>query len=141
MPTIRRSAVLRGAATALASTALAACGAQGSPSSQPVATVAPAKPAVRATTLLLQNDWTSGDRLKIIEAWVARANKVYPHIKTDLAANADTQEKIIASFAADQQGDLVMVDQHLIPVFGPKNVLEDITSTMATLKFDFKVHF
>lgn len=137
MPTIRRSAILRGAATALASTALAACGAQGSPSSQPVSTVAPAKPTVRATTLLLQNDWTSGDRLKIIEAWVARANKVYPHIKTDLAANADTQEKIIASFAADQQGDLVMVDQHLIPVFGPKAVLEDITSTMATLKFDF----
>ncbi|MBI3971607.1 MAG: hypothetical protein HY332_10000 [Chloroflexi bacterium] len=27
----------------------------------------------------------------------------------------------------------MMVDQHLIPVFGPKNVLEDISSTMASL--------
>jgi multiple sugar transport system substrate-binding protein len=133
----RRSAILRSAATALASTALAACGAQGSPSGQAVATTAPAAPAKRPTTLLLNNDWTSGDRLKIIEAWVARANRVYPHIKTDLAANADTQEKIIAQFAADQQGDLVMVDQHLVPVFGPKGVLEDISSTMASLKFDF----
>src|SRR5687768_11698596 len=132
---LSRAHLLRGAATAVATTALAACGAQGSP--QAVATQAPAAAAKRPTTLLLQNDWTSGDRLKIIEAWVARANRVYPHIKTDLAANADTQEKIIASFAADQQGDLVMVDQHLIPVFGPKNVLEDISSTMATLKFDF----
>jgi len=136
MSAIRRSAVLRGAATALAATALAACGAQGS-SSQPVATVAPAAPAKRPATLLLSNDWTSPDRRKIIEAWVARANRVYPHIKTDLADNADTQEKIIAQFAADQQGDLVMVDQHLIPVLGPKNVLEDISSTMATLRFDF----
>lgn len=92
---------------------------------------------MRAASLLLSNDWTAGDRLKIIEAWVARANKVYPHIKTDLSANADTQEKIIAQFAADQQGDLVMVDQHLIPVLGPKGVLEDISSTMATLRFDF----
>src|SRR5688500_15361676 len=111
MSAIRRSAVLRGAATALATTALAACGAQGSPSSQPAATRAPAAPAPRPTTLLLNNDWVATDRVKIIEAWVARANRVYPHIKTDLAANADTQEKIIAQFAADQQGDLVMVDQ------------------------------
>ena len=138
---IRRTAVLRGAATALASTALAACGAQGSPSSQPQATQAPAAPTRRATTLLLSNDWTTPDRRKIIEAWVARANRVYPNIKTDLQDNADTQEKIIAQFAADQQGDLVMVDQHLIPVMGPKNVLEDISGTMATLKFDFNSVF
>ena len=136
MPTIRRSAVLRGAATALASTALAACGAQGSPSSQPVATVAPAKPAVRATTLLLQNDWTSGDRLKIIEAWVARANKVYPHIKTELRDNAASQDKTIALFATGDEGDLYQLDQHVVPVFGPKGVLQDIASTLAALKFD-----
>src|SRR5688500_7506401 len=90
---LRRAPLLRGAATAVATTALAACGAQGSP--QAVATQAPAAAAKRPTALLLQNDWTSGDRLKIIEAWVARANRVYPHIKTDLAANADTQEKKI----------------------------------------------
>jgi multiple sugar transport system substrate-binding protein len=133
--------LLRGAGAALASTVLAACGAQGTSTNQAAATQAPSAPANRPTTLLLSNDWVSTDRLKIIEAWVARANRVYPHIKTDLVANADTQEKIIAQFAADQQGDLVMVDQHLIPVFGPKNVLEDITGTMATLKFDFNSVF
>ena len=30
-----------------------------------------------------------------------------PQIKTEAGDNADTQEKIIAQFAADQQGDLV----------------------------------
>jgi ABC-type glycerol-3-phosphate transport system substrate-binding protein len=92
-------------------------------------------------TLIVSNDWTQGDRLKIVQAWLARANQVYPHIKTELHDNADSQEKIIAQFAADQQGDLVQVDQHLIPVFGPKNVLEDISPTLATLKFDLNTIF
>ena len=140
MAGISRSRLLRGSAVSLTAGILAACGASantGGSTTQPASTVAPAPPANRPTSLLLSNDWTAGDRLQIIQAWVARASKVYPSFKLDLANNADTQEKIIAQFAADQQGDLVMVDQHLIPVFGPKNVLEDITGTMATLKFDF----
>lgn len=150
MAQISRAQLLRGAGAALAGslagTVLAACGAQGTttPQSSGVnqgGTQGPAAPAKRPTTLLLGNDWTGGDRRKIIDAWLARANQVHPHIKTDLADNADTQEKIIAQFAADQQGDLVMVDQHLIPVFGPKNVLEDISSTMASQKFDFNSIF
>lgn len=144
MPRVSRSAFLRrGGAASLAAGVLAACGGPGSgtASSPSGATSAPAAPAKRPTSLLLGNDWTAGDRRKIVDAWIARANQVYPHIKTDLADNADTQEKIIAQFAADQQGDLVMVDQHLIPVFGPKNVLEDISSTMASLKFDINSIF
>jgi ABC-type glycerol-3-phosphate transport system substrate-binding protein len=35
----------------------------------------------------------------------------------------------------------VQVDQHLIPVFGPKNVLEDISPTLAALKFDLSSIF
>jgi multiple sugar transport system substrate-binding protein len=138
-----RSQFLRTAASSLAGGTLIACGGPASPgaTTQAAATSGPAAPARRETTLILSNDWTSPDRLKIIQAWVARANRVYPHIKTDLVDNADTQEKIIAQFAADQQGDLVMVDQHLVPVFGPKNVLEDISSTMATLRFDFNSIF
>ena len=31
-----------------------------------------------------------------------------------------------------RQGDLYQMDQHLIPVFGPKNVLFDISSTLAS---------
>lgn len=34
-----------------------------------------------------------------------------------------------------------MVDQHLVPVLGPKGVLEDISSSMATLKFDLNSVF
>ena len=39
-------------------------------------------------------------------------------------------------FAADQQGDLVQLDQHLVPVFGPKGALQEIGPTLAALKFD-----
>lgn|GEM_PF-1644277 len=138
MSRMSRSQFFRSGVASMAYGTLIACGgAAPGASTQAVATNAPAASVKRPTTLLLSNDWTSPDRRKIIEAWVARANRVYPHIKTDLADNADTQEKIIAQFAAEQQGDLVMVDQHLIPVLGPKNLMEDISSTMATLKFDF----
>jgi multiple sugar transport system substrate-binding protein len=156
MARVTRSVFLHGGAASFGAAVLAACGAPGAGSTgtsgsaasgstgttaQGASTSAPASPAKRPTTLLLGNDWTAGDRRKIIDAWLARANQVYPHIKTDLADNADTQEKIIAQFAADLQGDLVMVDQHLVPVFGPKNVLEDISSTVASLKFDFNSIF
>jgi ABC-type glycerol-3-phosphate transport system substrate-binding protein len=98
-------------------------------------------PAPRTTTIIVSNDWTQGDRLKVVQSWLARANRVHPNIKTELYANADTQEKIIAQFAADQQGDLVQVDQHMIPVFGPKGLLEDITPTLNALKFDLSSIF
>ncbi len=65
----------------------------------------------------------------------------YPHIKTDLRQTADTQEKTIAMFASDQQGDLVQLDQHMVPVFGPKGVLQDIGPSLASMKFDVtKLH-
>ena len=134
---VTRARVLRGAPAALGAVLLSACGASATGGGTQAGAGASPSPAARPTSLLLSNDWTSPDRRAIIEAWVARANRVYPHIKTELVDNADTQEKIIAQFAADQQGDLVMVDQHLVPVFGPKGVLEDISSTMAALKFDF----
>ena len=87
-------------------------------------------------TVTIDNNWTSGDRLKVVQAWLARANQVFPHIKTELRENAATQEKSIASFAADQQGDLVQLDTYLLPVFAPKGVLQEIAPTLASLKFD-----
>jgi multiple sugar transport system substrate-binding protein len=90
----------------------------------------------RPVTLNVDNDWTQGDRLTVVRAWLDRANKVYPHIKTELRENADTQEKTIALFAADQQGDLVQLDQHLVPVFGPKGALHNIGPILAAQKFD-----
>ena len=134
---VTRARVLRGAPAALGAGLLSACGANATGGGTQAGAGATPSPAARPTSLLLSNDWTSPDRRAIIEAWVARANRIHPQIKTELVDNADTQEKIIAQFAADQQGDLVMVDQHLVPVFGPKGVLEDISSTMAALKFDF----
>lgn len=142
MSRVTRARMLRVGLGAGVGGTLIACGAPATEgTTRAAATNAPAAPARRETTLMLGNDWTSPDRRKIIEAWVARANRVYPHIKTDLADNADTQEKLISQFAADQQGDLVMVDQHLVPVLGPKGVLEDISSSMATLKFDLNSVF
>ena len=35
-------------------------------------------------------------------------------------------------------GDLYQLDQHMVPVYGPKGVLQDISSTLAALKFDVK---
>lgn len=135
-----RSQIVRTGGGLLAASVLAACGQTaekpGAAPAAPVSTQAPATPAPRNVTIAIDNDWTQGDRLTVVNAWVARANKVYPNIKTELRANADTQEKTIAAFAADQQGDLVQLDQHMIPVFGPKGALADIGSTLATLKFD-----
>src|SRR6266542_3379579 len=133
-----RSRLLRTGALALAGGAggvATACGAAATGSTK-TATQVPATPAPRNVTLIVDNDWTSGDRLTIIKAWLERANKLYPNIKTDLRDTAGDQSKTIALFAADQQGDLYQMDQHLIPVFGPKNVLFDISSTLAALKFD-----
>jgi multiple sugar transport system substrate-binding protein len=128
-----RAAVLRGGAPALASGLLAACAASGTSDSGGAATAVAAR---RPVTLLVDNDWTAGDRIKVIQAWLEHANRKYPHIKTDLRQTAETQEKSIAMFAADQQGDLVQLDQHLVPVFGPKGSLQEIGSTLAALKFD-----
>jgi ABC-type glycerol-3-phosphate transport system substrate-binding protein len=136
---MRRAHVMRWAGGAVAASVLAACGAPSGGAAGATAgpkTQAPASPAPRSTTVVVSNDWTQGDRLRVVQAWLARANRVYPTIKTELYANADTQEKIIAQFAADQQGDLVQVDQHMIPVFGPKGLLEDITPTLNALRFD-----
>jgi ABC-type glycerol-3-phosphate transport system substrate-binding protein len=87
-------------------------------------------------TVIVDNDWTSGDRYKVVTAWLERANKVHPHIKTELRDNAASQDKTIALFATGDQGDLYQLDQHVVPVFGPKGVLQDISSTLASLKFD-----
>ena len=135
---LTRARLLRLGALALAGGAggvTTACGAAATGVTR-AATQVPTPPALRAVTLLVDNDWTAGDRLTVIKAWLERANQIYPHIKTDLRDTAGDQSKTIALFAADQQGDLYQMDQHLIPVFGPKNVLFDLSSTLAALKFD-----
>lgn len=137
MSKMNRSQFLRWGMSALPPAILVACGGPAPETQKPVsATAEPAKPVARNVSLVVSNNWTAGDRLTIVKAWLERANKVYPNIKTELNDNANSQEKLIAQFAADQQGDLVQVDQHVIPVFGPKNLLEDISPTLATLKFD-----
>src|SRR5690349_1548111 len=94
-----RARLLRAGAVALAGGMATACGAAatGAPKA---ATQVPATPAPRNVTLIVDNDWTSGDRLTIIKAWLERANKVYPNIKTDLRDTAGDQSKTIALFAA-----------------------------------------
>lgn len=126
-----RRRVMQAGATAAALGLLSACrpGPARSPEEQQPATRRP-------VTLIVDNDWSSGDRLKVVQAWLERASRVYPHIKTELHDNAADQDKTVATFAADQQGDLFQLDQHMVPVFGPKGVLQDISSTLATLKFD-----
>jgi multiple sugar transport system substrate-binding protein len=133
---VTRARLVRAAGSTLALATLPACGPLGGGTTGASATVQAAIQAKRPVTLLVDNDWTQGDRLKVVQAWLERANKVYPHIKTDLRETAETQEKTIAMFAAEQQGDLVQLDQHMVPVFGPKGVLHDISSTLAALKFE-----
>jgi multiple sugar transport system substrate-binding protein len=130
---LSRAALLRVGGVALAPgamVALAACGGQAGEGAQG------ASQEKRPVTLTIDNDWTQGDRLTVVKAWLERANKVHPHIKTELRENADTQEKTIALFAAEQQGDLVQLDQHTVPVFGPKGALHNIGPVLAGLKFD-----
>ncbi|HEX2034337.1 MAG TPA: extracellular solute-binding protein [Chloroflexota bacterium] len=127
-----RAQALRAGTGLLAAGALAACG----PQAGGRASGEGASQTKRPVTLLIDNDWTQGDRLTVVKAWLERANKVHPHIKTELRDNADTQEKTIALFAAEQQGDLMQLDQHMVPVFGPKGALHPIASILASLKFD-----
>lgn len=138
VPGVTRRHLLRAGALTTAGGFATACGAPGATGlkANAVATQGPAAPVARSVSLTIDNDWTGGDRLTVIRSWLERANKVYPNIKTDLRDTAGDQSKSIALFAADQQGDLYQMDQHLIPVFGPKNVLFDISSTLASLKFD-----
>ncbi|MGH2353205.1 MAG: ABC transporter substrate-binding protein, partial [Chloroflexota bacterium] len=133
-----RTQMLRDGAKALAGGVLAACGGPAATGSSTGAgdSNATNAPSKRNVTLIIDNDWTGGDRYKVVQAWLERANKVYPHIQTELRDNANSQDKTIALFAADQQGDLFQLDQHMVPVYGPKGVLQDISSTLASLKFD-----
>ena len=125
-----RSAVLRTGAGALATGALAGCWAAGAPAAQQPAA------AKRPVTLLIDNDWAKGDRYKVVQTWLERANKVYPHIKTELRDNAASNDKSIALFASDQQGDLFQLHWSLFPVYAPKGALQEISPTLASLKFD-----
>jgi multiple sugar transport system substrate-binding protein len=131
---ITRARVLKMGAGAVAGGAggvLAACGASGAPTSEQ-----PPAAAKRPATLIVDNDWTKGDRLTVVQAWLQRANQVYPHLKTELRDNAESNDKTIALFAADQQGDLFQLHWSLLPVYGTKNALQDIGPTLAALKFD-----
>ena len=127
---ITRAAVLRRAAVGAGAVALAACG---GPSS---ATEAPASSSKGPVTINIDNDWSQGDRLTLVKAWLELAAQKFPNVKADLRPTADSQEKTIALFASDQQGDLVQLDQHIVPVFGPKGSLQEITPTLNALKFD-----
>jgi ABC-type glycerol-3-phosphate transport system substrate-binding protein len=121
-----------GGALAVAGAAAAAC-------SQNAAKVAVPAPSQKPVTLTIDNDWTAGDRLKIIQAWVERIPKVYPHITPDLRAlgsGAPGQAATIAAFASGTEGDLVQLAPPLVPVIAPKGRLFEITPTLAALKFD-----
>ncbi|MBI3971610.1 MAG: extracellular solute-binding protein [Chloroflexi bacterium] len=132
-----RSRFLHAGVGVLATGVFAACGGPAADGGvKQGGSVAPASPSKKEVTLIVDNDWTGGDRVKIVQGWLERANKVYPHIKTELRDNAASQDKTIALFASGEEGDLYQLDQHVVPVFGPKNVLQDITSTLAALKFD-----
>jgi ABC-type glycerol-3-phosphate transport system substrate-binding protein len=127
-----RSRVLRTGAGGLAAGMLLACNAPAADQG----TAGTSTQAKRPVTVIVDNDWTGGDRYKVVTAWLERANRVHPHIKTELRDNAASQDKTIALFATGDEGDLYQLDQHVVPVFGPKGVLQDISSTLASLKFD-----
>ena len=124
----RRAALRLGVVLAgtTAAGAMAACGA----AQEPV----PAKNA-GPVTLVVDNDWTGGDRVKVIQAWSEHVTKKHPSVKLDIREAGGT-DKVIALFASDQQGDLIQLSEYLVPVFGPKNVLADIGPTLSSLKFD-----
>jgi multiple sugar transport system substrate-binding protein len=124
---LTRSRWLKASAGAGLAAGLAACGRP--PEAPPAATRRP-------VTLIVDNDWSAGDRLKLVQGWLEHATAKYPHITTELHDNAASHEKTHATFAADQQGDLFQLDQWLVPVYGPKGVLQDISPTVAALKFD-----
>jgi ABC-type glycerol-3-phosphate transport system substrate-binding protein len=137
MSGMRRSRFLAAGAAGMAYGTLLACGGPAAGTgTQASDSQGPAAPAKRPVTVIVDNDWTEGDRYSVVQAWLARANKVHPHIKTDLRDNAASQDKTLALFATGEQGDLYQLDQHVVPVFGPKGVLQDIGPTLAALKFD-----
>jgi ABC-type glycerol-3-phosphate transport system substrate-binding protein len=117
-------------AGALAPVALAACGAPPTPGTEPPAV------ARRPVTLVIDNDWSAGDRLTLVQGWLDHARTKYPHVSVELHDNAASHEKTHATFAADQQGDLFQLDQWLVPVYGPKGVLQDISAPVAAQRFD-----
>lgn len=92
-------------------------------------------PAKRPVTLIVDNDWHKGDRRQVVDAWTQLAAKKYPHITTEVR-ELGSQDKILALFASDQQGDLMQLSEYVIPVFGPKGMLQDIAPTLAAQKFD-----
>lgn len=104
----------------------AACGTQQEP---------PAAKSAGPVTLAVDNDWTGGDRLKVIQAWSEHVSKKHPNVKLELREQG-SQDKVLALFATDQQGDLMQLSEYLIPVFGPKGVLADIGPSLSSLKFD-----
>ena len=107
-----RTQFLKQSAAVSAMVALAACGASGSPGGE-----LPGE-AKRPVTLIVDNDWSGGDRLKLVQSWLDAVKRKYPHVTTQLHDNADSHEKTHATFAADLQGDLFQLDQWLVPVFG-----------------------
>ena len=125
-----RTRFLAQSAAVTAVAAATACGGPGSATSEP-----PGE-AKRPVTLIVDNDWSGGDRLKLVQAWLDAVKRKYPHITTQLHDNAASHEKTHATFAADQQGDLFQLDQWLVPVYGPKGVLQDISANVAAARFD-----
>ena len=137
---VTRSRMIRSGGSFLVGGALAACGsATGSSSatSGAAATSAPvATPTARNVTLQIDNNWTSPpDRLTIVQAWLARANRVYPNVKTELTDLAGRPDSRAAAFASNTYGELFMGD---LSVNSAQNstIYEDIDPTLKTLKFD-----
>jgi ABC-type glycerol-3-phosphate transport system substrate-binding protein len=119
--------MLRRSAATLGPLVLAACAAPGAEQ--------PGAETQKQATILVDNDWSSGDRGQVIQAWVDRVTRVHPNIKMELRTLGDEASRI-ALFAADSEGDIHMMDNRLSRVFGGKNLLEDIGPTLAALRFD-----
>src|SRR5687768_11928099 len=73
----------------------AACGGPAPGSSD----TAPSSPAKRPVTLIIDNDWSEGDRYKLVQAWLDIVKRKYPHITTQLHDNAASHEKTHSIFA------------------------------------------
>jgi ABC-type glycerol-3-phosphate transport system substrate-binding protein len=127
VPAMTRFRVLRRGAASFGALALAACAAPGAEQ--------PGAQTQKQATILVDNDWNGGDRGQVVQAWVDRVTRVHPNITVDLRTIGG-EANAIALFAADSQGDIHMMDNRLVLVFGGKNLLEDIGPTLAALRFD-----
>lgn len=119
---------LRAGASALAGSALAACG--GTPGAESP------KASAKSASLVLHTDWLAGPRGEVTQKALAEFAQRAPHIKvTAEPLPGDTAEKLTALISADAIGDVALWTHHLVVYFAKRNFFTDIRPYLKTYKF------